>query len=441
MWTDDYSRIRKRNIIITVVLVVLLAGVGVGMYFFSKQTQEEDAVLASVQTQQRTEQNEARQEEIGAIQAEYEKDMETVAEYLPGIVCWGDSITAGSSGNISYPYILQKYIDTYICDVYDFRLSIENAEDYSRLDWDQFKVDIPVVNMGAGQEDTNTILGRSGVVPYVVDGKFTIPADTSEVAIKLKSENGNPVAPLTGGSVGVNDVTVNGIKGTLSIDANSYKQHSGTKYYFKRLEPGEETVIEDGTPIVTAAADMYKNYIHVICVGTYGGFKSNINNKSGSIDTLVAQTKMMVERQTKNSDRYIVLGMCSYTGYWNGAYFNLDSYDSAMMQAFGNHYINVRKYLVEDGLDDYRITPTNQDVRDCKNCVVPESFRSTSGVSELNGKAYELIGKLVYDRMDRLGYFDEVRDELYIKESIKEIQKEDAQYFDRLLKSGTQLLK
>ena len=119
----------------------------------------------------------------------------------------------------------------------------------------------------------------------------------------------------------------------------------------------------------------------------------------------------------------------------------MDVLDSAMMQEFGNHYINVRKYLCEDGISDYRLEATNQDIRDAKNSVVPESFRSTTGLSELNGKAYELIGKLVYDRMDRLGYFDEIRNELYIKESIKEIQKDDPQYFDRLMKSGTSLLK
>lgn len=53
---------------------------------------------------------------------------------LPGVVCWGDSLTAGFSGNVSYPSTLQKYIDTYLCDIYDFASTVDNAQDYSRLD-------------------------------------------------------------------------------------------------------------------------------------------------------------------------------------------------------------------------------------------------------------------------------------------------------------------
>ncbi len=167
MWEDNYRKNTIRNIILAVLIVVILAGLAIAMLSVHKKTEEQDAQLIEVYSQQQEQQTAARQEGVDAINAEYEKDMQTVAEYLPGVVCWGDSITAGSSGNVSYPYVLQKYIDAYICDIYDFRSSVENAEDYARLKWDDYKVSIPVVNMGGGQEDTNTVLGRSGVVPYV----------------------------------------------------------------------------------------------------------------------------------------------------------------------------------------------------------------------------------------------------------------------------------
>ena len=64
--------------------------------------------------------------------------------------------------------------------------------------------------MGGGQEDTNTVLGRSGVVPYVTAADLMIPAGTEPVEITLASQNGRSVAPLTGGSVGVDNVTING---------------------------------------------------------------------------------------------------------------------------------------------------------------------------------------------------------------------------------------
>lgn len=426
MWEDNYRKNTIRNIILAVLIVVILAGLAIAMLSVHKKTEEQDAQLIEVYSQQQEQQTAARQEGVDAINAEYEKDMQTVAEYLPGVVCWGDSITAGSSGNVSYPYVLQKYIDAYICDIYDFRSSVENAEDYARLKWDDYKVSIPVVNMGGGQEDTNTVLGRSGVVPYVTAADLMIPAGTEPVEITLASQNGRSVAPLTGGSVGVNNVTINGIEGVLSLSSETNYGYTTSRYYFTRVEAGSEAYVPAGTVITTAATDMYRDYIHVVCIGTFGGYND--------VNDLVAQTKALVARQTQNSDRYIVLGLCSAGGYWNyGATLNLDTVDTAMMQAFGNHYINVRKYLCEDGLSDAGMKATAQDEDDIRYGIVPTSFRSASGNAELNGKAYQLIGKLVYDRMDSLGYFNEVVSELYIKETTRLLLKDDPDYLNRVI--------
>ena len=70
--------------------------------------------------------------------------------------------------------------------------------------------------------------------------------------------------------------------------------------------------------------------------------------------------------------------------------------------------------------------------------MVPASFISTSHAIELNGKAYTLIGKLVYDRMESLGYFDEVYDELGIRETTLQILKEDPNYFDGIIRNALQ---
>ena len=107
-----------------------------------------------------------------------------------------------------------------------------------------------------------------------------------------------------------------------------------------------------------------------------------------------------------------------------------------MMQAFGNRYINVRKYLCQDGLADAGITPTNQDKTRIASNKVPMSFMTANGSVELNGVAYTLIGKLVYDRMVSLGYFQEVFDELNITETTKQILKEDPTYFERIIKNS-----
>ena len=316
-------------------------------------------------------------------------------------------------------------MDTYFCDIYNFRSTIPNAEDYARLNWSDYKVSVPVVNMGAGPEDTYTILGRAGAMPYVVGADMTIPAGIEPVEIKLQSENRKWVYPLTGGDVGVNNVFVGDVQGKLSIDASAY-YYGGYRYYFTRSQEGLETVVPSGTVVTTAAADLYRDYIHVVCIGTYGSFDN--------ADDLVRQTKTLLARQAKNPERFIVLGLCSVNRSTYNTYM-LDSIDTAMMQAFGNRYINVRKYLVEDGMADAGLSPTKKDSICINEGMVPDSFVSDANGIELNGKAYALIGKLIYSRMESLGYFDEVYDELNIKETTKQILKEDPTYFERIIKN------
>ena len=426
MWENNRWKREVLNIFLALLIIAILGALLYVMLKVRHQTQEHDEQLSELYVQQQQEQTEARQESVDNIQAEYDKDMETVAQYLPGIVCWGDMLTQGSSGNISYPSVLKTYLDTYFCDIYDFRSTIPNAEEFARLKWDDYKVSVPVVNMGCGPEDSYTVLGRSGAVPYVLKTDTLVPADPEPVEVQLVSENGQAVSPLIGGGTGINNVFLGDIEGTLSIDAASQRTKV-YKYYFTRLEPGDETTVPAGTEMTTAASYQYRDYIHIVWIGTYGNFTSP--------NDLVEQVKALLSRQDTNPERFLVIGICGQNGKtYNASY--MDQIDTAMMQAFGNRYINVRKYLIEDGLADAKLSPTKNDTKNIKNKKIPESFTTIPNGVELNGKAYNLIGKLVYDRMESLGYFDEVFDELSIRETMKQILKDDPNYFDRILASS-----
>ena len=423
MWKNEHRKTVILNIFIFLLLVVVVVGLFKAMAYVNRQINEEDERLRAENNSQREELSAARQENQKAVQQTYQAHLQTVSQYLPGIVCWGDSLTAGSSGGVSYPSTLQKYINAYLCGSYDLRYSIENAETASRLKKEDYTISIPVVNMGAGQEDCTTILGRAGVVPYVVASDFVIPAGKESVAVSIVSENGKTVAPLTAGSAGVNPVTIAGVRGTLSLAENQWAK----SYQFTRLEEGEEVPVSKGTEIVTACKDEYRDYIHIVWLGSYGEYLSAEN--------LVAQTKLLLQRQQVNNDRFLVIGPCTVRGAWyNAQKATMDAIDSAMLQAFGNHYINLRKYLIEDGLRDAGLTQTKTDTININQGSVPDSFRSNAGGADLNAVAYGLIGKLVYGRMEKLGFFDEVVQQLNLEKSTQELLKSDANYFERLLK-------
>ena len=423
MWEND----GRKKVIINIVLCVLILAVVAGLLFFMMRVREEtrkhDEQLAEMYVQQQQQQNEARIESVNSIDVEYQKQMDTVARYMPGVVCWGDNTTAAVSGMLNFPYVLQTYINTYLCDIYDFSSTIENALDYTRLDWKKYKVSIPVVNMATGKESTYTILGRAGVVPYVIAEEFTIPAGTEPVEIRFVSKSGYAVTPLTGGDLGFNNVNIAGIEGVIALNNEAYSYNGSASYTFTRLQPGSARLVEKGTQIGIASEDMYKNYVHVVMIGMYGEFTS--------ADDLVRQVKELLARQTQNSERYIVLGPYANATYSYAA--SLEDIDNAMVQAFGNRYISIRKYLIGDGYTDADIKPTNEDQYFISQELVPPSFKVASQSEELNSLAHKLIGKLVYTRMDNLGYFDEIKDALNLTETTKEIIKDRPQYFESII--------
>lgn len=424
MWDDNGKKTIIKNVLIILAILILMAGLLFAMLQIREANKARDLELSEIYLQQKQAQNEARQEATDSIQREYEKDLQTVAQYVPGIVCWGDKTTAAVSGSLNYPYVLQTYINTYLCNIYDFSSTIENAADFARLKWDDYKVSIPVVNMGAGDESSYTILGRAGAIPYVVYKDFVIPAGLETVPIEFTSENGKKVTPLTGGDAGINPVVIDGIEGTLSIDSEAYNLNGTLRYFFTRTSPGAETPVAAGTAIKTAATDLYRDYIHVVLVGVYGEYVG--------ADDLVRQVRALLARQLKNPERFIVLGPYINAQY-GASTFELDAVDSAMMQAFGNRYISVRKYLVGDGYADADISPTGEDQYYINQNIVPPSFKVASHSEELNSRAHKLIGRLVFNRMDSLGYFDEIKNELNLYEMTKQILKEDPSYFENII--------
>lgn len=423
MWENERKKELMKNMIMGILLIAMVAALAVGCITAMLRVKEEDERLMQQHASHRQELSDARQKSKEEIDRIYQEHLDVLAQYLPGVICWGDSLTTGSSGNVSYPHTLQKYLDIYISGIYDLRYSLDMTEGLSVVNWDDYRISVPVINMGAGRENSATILGRSGIVPFVVSEDFVIPAEATSVSVAIVSESGERVDPLVAGDGGVNPVTIAGVKGTLTRNTSASGKAS---YQFARLEAGQEVAVSEGTAVVTASADDYQDYIHIVWLGTYDQYKN--------ADKLVSDTQTLLKRQNVNPDRFLVIGPCAYNGSWrNQSVHTMDAIDSAMLQAFGDRYINLRKYLMEDGLRDAKLSADTQDRASIALGQVPNSFRSNTNGADLNGAAYDLLGKMVFNRMDRLGYFQEVREQLKLEKSIQEILKADPDYFENRL--------
>ena len=292
---------------------------------------------------------------------------ETIQKDLPGIVVWGDSLTAGSGGKgVNYPLVLQNLIHQ------------------------QVYPNIPVENMGVPGETSRTIVGRAGSIPYVVNN-FRIPKNTSKVEIHLTSSAGGPVAPLRRGEKGLNPVKIDGVQGIISIDQETTKSKNFT-YYFERLKSGKAVSVNKGTLVEPALVNEFKNYLPIIFIGQNGGYQDN--------QQLVDQIKSIVNME-KYNERYLVLGLTTGTAE------SRSDLEKLMETEFGTKYVNLREEISSKGMEIAGVTPNKEDVLAMKMGSVPPSLLSDK--VHFNAKGYEVIGEIVFERMQELGYFDSVQ--------------------------------
>ncbi len=419
MWGKNSGKRTAVNIILLLLIIGIVAALFLYALRFREETMAHDEELAQIQAQQKQELASARQETYASVDAEYERQMQVVQEYLPGIVCWGDDITAGYFTALNYPYVLQTYINACLCDIYDFSSTIENAKEFTLTDWKKYTLDIPVVNMATGEESSHTVLGRAGAEPIQLYRDMTVGSEPSRIT--LVNDSGSSIEPLTTGDLYFNNVNVGGIEGVIDLNIGDYTSYSEKNYTFRAIDPPAEPVtLPAGTQVVPASADLYRDYIHIVFIGSYGDYTSP--------EDLVSQVQKLLSRQTKNSERYIVLGP-----YPMEEAIILNEMDSAMQKAFGNRYISIRKYLIGDV---YKEVPHGkEDVYYIADEHVPPSLRLSKESLQLNSRAQALLGKLIFNRMDSLGYFSEVRQELGITETEKAIIQETPDYFESVVQS------
>ena len=245
-------------------------------------------------------------------------------------------------------------------------------------------------NFGMPGANSMDISGLQGGMPIYLD-PFTLPADTSSVTVTLRDANGvsDYIGLLhhmpRGGWVNSiqamdNSWLLDGIPVMLSYVSPNMKVY--------RLEAGEEAITFDRPVKLTSVNNWWQAPIQVFWVGT---------NDAPDTAEKAQRTVDVIQNMVKyySGFRYLVLGMTvkSYA----------DATNNIMGQTFGNHYVDVKDYLIKYGLDDNSITPTEQDTTDISNGVVPTSLRYDS--VHFNDYGYNAIANCVYRHGKDLGYW------------------------------------
>lgn len=338
------------------------------MYLADKQKADEKAAYYERINREERDRIIARQEAEDAAKKAEQERIAAILERIPGIVCWGDSLTAGAGGSgTTYPNVLAK------------RLA------------DGGYATTVVKNMGVGGESTQGIMARAGALDILLSSELVIPAKREAVQVTFAASNGSGLALLRQGSGGASNVTIKGIEGTLSIQQESYlsKEYS---YWFTRKRSGRETVVPAGTQIVNDGSVLYTDYIPVIFMGQNGGWGNDPQQ-------LIQQQQAILDTCGKNQKNFIILGLTSGTAESRRAL------ETAMAEHWGKQYINLREALCNQAwIESFDLKCTDSDIASIQKGEVPQILR-TDGV-HFNATGYTMIGNLLFDRLVELGFVE-----------------------------------
>lgn len=288
------------------------------------------------------------------------------------ISCIGDSLTYGygaTVGSTDYPSVLQTLV-----------------------------TDKTVYNLGVPGEATDEILARQGGYPAVVS-PFTIPADTTAAEITFADtvnigSNNTPLLRKNSGNI-VNPVIIDGVEGSISL--------SDSKYWFSRTEAGTEHEVKRPQYVVTKEMREHKDDIQIIFVGTNGGWMITADDAETRIKKIISQIDMMIDYNT--SKKYIIIGMHYFYSWVLYNELTKEQLENAMKLKYGNHYINLRKYMIEYGLADAGLTATETDTEAINNGNVPPSLLYSDGIHG-NAIFYNILANLVNKKGIELGYWN-----------------------------------
>ena len=255
----------------------------------------------------------------------------------------------------------------------------------------------------SGEFTTSTSVRQGGNTLFA--SAFTIPATTTATEVTLTSADGytfgtSPI--LSTGAVGYNPVTIAGVKGAITYSSN--------KYYFTRYEEGNEVSVAPQTVVYSETAEKAKLYdVMVIWLGTNSGWDDIAEKLIAQIDSMVNYFE---------SDKILIMTQAS--GYRFRSDDRRDTaieIENTLSNKYGNKYLNIRQYLIDNALAENNLTATDVDTTRISNGRVPASILLDAdklnaggvggdGIDDTHFNNYGQISicNAVYSKLQELGY-------------------------------------
>ncbi len=305
------------------------------------------------------------------------------------IISWGDSITYGMGSKEGTIIVDGDSVD---------------ISDWAYTDALSYFTGMDVYNLGVCGETSYEIALRQGGLAMYVDKAVTVRAGRRS-KINIVDAYGNKVELQNfNGYASYNDEPEN----LVYIDNAPYQLtcNNGNWYIsFYDTETTGSVKIKKNSQVVTQAAHDIADTssdVLVMQMGSNGGWDD--------YDMLISQYKAMIANS--GTQCYIIIGDTDNPDESiDGDYYSSSSdvglndtyWEAALREAFGEHFINMRTYMLENAMDIAGLEPTEEDAYNLANSMMPESIKSD--YTHMNAYGYYVIGAGVYEKGSELGYW------------------------------------
>lgn len=192
------------------------------------------------------------------------------------------------------------------------------------------------------------------------------------------------------------------------LTADMAMEEYGVGYYEEFEYDGDTCiVIPAGTLVTPKAAADHSNDILIIEMGSNGGWH-------GEYSDLIAQYDSIIERF--GNPYYIIIGDTDDPGdsadanqgmrdsEGNKIGLNDTYWESALREAYGEHFLNTREYMITNGLRDTGLLTTKRDLRGFQNGMISKKLRADW--THFNSYGYYTKAKAIYLKGVQLGYWE-----------------------------------
>lgn len=310
------------------------------------------------------------------------------------VVCWGDSLTAPQSGDgqegwlgrllggdYSYPTVLADFLGS----------------------------DYEVINCGVRGEKTLTIAARQGGIPMFLTRDVILPPEGRAEIVEnfylrpfRTTWDSTRVTPFLHcyqkgpKPAHLNPCTIQGIPCTIEVEGE-YNEAENDERYFRRTYIIERChraercdTLKAGAIVHTKASSALRSpYANIFFMGYNGGYRE--------VSELIAQYRRMIAYG--KTRRYLVIGLHK-PNKSAPTTDKMKAMEEMMQKAFGRHYINLRAYLVSDGLKDAHLTPTPEDREAISHGAVPPQLLADG--THFTPEGYRLIAEIIHKRFREL---------------------------------------